>query len=164
MSKYSSRLSSYSSDLEETERRFKAPGLPSKNKFLIKPKIRNFYEMFLAEFTTRSLEKKNAELSSSKYVLANQVRRHFHSQFIVNIWNVGADWRQSPPHCMVHQREGRQDLAEIRLVHPLQHVPHVRDKVRLSVLNLGLPMICSFLDSTNPNSTRLWKIRTQKKR
>ena len=79
MSKYSSRLSSYSSDLEETERRFKAPGLPSKNKFLIKPKIRNFYEMFLAEFTTRSLEKKNAELSSSKYVLANQVRRHFRS-------------------------------------------------------------------------------------
>merc|ERR1712083_605771 len=52
MSKYSSRLSSYSSELEETERRFKAPGLP--------------------KFTTRSLEKKNAELSSSKYVLANQ--------------------------------------------------------------------------------------------
>ena len=46
MSKYSSRLSSYSSDLEETERRFKAPGLPSKNIFLIKPKIRNSYEIF----------------------------------------------------------------------------------------------------------------------
>ena len=27
------------------------------------------------EFTTRSLEKKNAELSSSKYVLANQVHK-----------------------------------------------------------------------------------------
>merc|ERR1712083_894403 len=52
MSRYSSRLSSSSSDLEENERRFKAPGLP--------------------KFTTRSLEKKNAELSSSKYVLANQ--------------------------------------------------------------------------------------------
>ena len=30
MSKYSSRLNSYSSELEEAERRFKAPGLPSK--------------------------------------------------------------------------------------------------------------------------------------
>merc|ERR1711990_391671 len=65
MSKYSSRLSSYSSELEETERRFKAPGLP--------------------KFTTRSLEKKNAELSSSKYVLANQTGESpLHTAWYIN--------------------------------------------------------------------------------
>merc|ERR1712000_804292 len=65
MSKYSSRLSSYSSELEETERRFKAPGLP--------------------KFTTRSLEKKNAELPSSKYVLANQTGESpLHTAWYIN--------------------------------------------------------------------------------
>jgi len=66
MSRYTSRMSSYNSDLDDTiERRFRAPGLP--------------------KFTTRSTEKKQAEVSSSRYVVANQTGHSpLHTAWYIN--------------------------------------------------------------------------------
>ena len=113
----------------------------------------------LTEFTTRSLEKKNAELSSSKYVLANQVDNEI--SFSIEHWMLRLEtalytllgtsmrretrsgWSSTPPSratCFPHTRQGTQSFS--------------------FQANLEIP----FLDSTNRNSIRSRKILTLKNR
>ena len=73
------------------------------------------------------------------------------------------DWRESITYSLVHQREGRQDLAEVRLLHPMQHVSHLRDTVE-RIISLLASCYTSYIGSTNQNFIRWRRILTLKKR
>ena len=80
----------------------------------------------VTEFTTRATEKRQAEVSNSKYVLANQVIKKSIKYFRQVSF---LDGSQSSSYCMVHQWQRRQNMAEVWCIYSVHHVSNLWVKV-----------------------------------
>ena len=130
----SGRMNSYSSDLETDtlERRFRgAPGLPSNTSSLsfIFSDSPYYIDTCSAKLQRSCFIK--CEIKLSKYVermftshkqITDLLSLRIHHKIIreetirtlqLKVCSRQPDRHQSPAHCLVHQRQGRQDLAQI---------------------------------------------------